>query len=608
MYHVEKNQEGKEEIVIDGWEKGIATSPYNGIGHLKNVNITTVPGEASVNFARTLQSQVAITSGTFTADATNDVQYTGSTPLLPGTWVLIAAGSTITNLTSTTGAGGSGYFFIKNIVSGTSTNGTFSIALTYGGTAINNFGTTGTATFATYQMYNPIVSSFVVPNSTQYYMCDSIGLIWTYPYSPGSGTYWGLIDPPSASHRANSGIFSFYGYLFRASDGSGGGGGITSLEYKSITSLGGSWTTFGGGGMATTGVPHQALVGVQDNVAWICDGQYINKLSLVAGQTFDPINSATYTYPTAPRAIILWQYETAQCLAELGSNLVIGALSNNLYLYDRSQTNATSAYYVLPLVEGNVQTMVTAGNVVYLFVGNKGNIYVTSGAVASPVLTIPDYVTGGIEPYYVWGAATFMRGRIFFSLQDSNGTTGAVWSFVPVQGAFIQQDLGNSLRLENVDSAGLYTGLVTAILPLQGSTGQQAQGAQYFSAWTNGTTHGIDSSASTPYTGGQAVIETDLLPVGTFLNKRTFNRIEYKIATPLATNESVSIAWRAGITGSFTALTGLQTETSAVDGFSAVSGYYPVNFQNAQWVQLQITLTSTASSPSYVRLKQVRLS
>lgn len=605
-YHIEKNGD----IVINGWEKGVASSPHEGIGNLKNINISTIPGEAMVNFARTLSSQGAILSGTISNDtgATNELHYAGTTPLIPGTWVQVLGGSTITNFTNSTGSGGSQNFFVKDLVSGTTTNGEFSFALTYGGTAINNFGTSGTATFNTYQNVNRIINSAIeYVNSTgavRYYVVDAIGLVWVYPYNYSfSSSSWGLIDPPNASQRANSGIFLMrgsVGYLFRASDGSGGGGSITSLEWKSTSSLGSTWTTFGTSGNLNTGVPHRSIIGVQDNTAWICNGSDVAELAIVANKVFDPTDNTTYTYDST--AIQLWFYETTQCIAELGSLLVIGGYTNNLYLFDRASTNATGAYTVIPLVEGNVQNAVTAGNVVYLFVGSKGHIYVTSGAIVSPVLNIPDYVTAEIEPYYIWGGATFLRGRIFFSFKDSNSMAGGIWSFTPIQGAFIEQDIGTTLRLENISTYNTYAGYTTVLIPIAGTTGQNAQGPQYFSAWDNGSSvYGIDASALTPYVNGEAVIETDIIPIGTFLEKKTLANIEYKLATPLVAGESITIKYRQDLTSAFANLPAFNTETSSV------SAYAQVNFEKIQWIQLQASLTSTASNPSYVRLSELRL-
>lgn len=48
-YRIDKTT---NELVIDGWEKGIAPSPYQGIGNIRNVNTSYYPGVAYVNYKR----------------------------------------------------------------------------------------------------------------------------------------------------------------------------------------------------------------------------------------------------------------------------------------------------------------------------------------------------------------------------------------------------------------------------------------------------------------------------------------------------------------------------------------------------------------------------
>ena len=56
-YRVEKNQEtGRPEIIIDGWENGIAPSPYEGITSMRNLNIRWLPGAVYSNYARQLNT------------------------------------------------------------------------------------------------------------------------------------------------------------------------------------------------------------------------------------------------------------------------------------------------------------------------------------------------------------------------------------------------------------------------------------------------------------------------------------------------------------------------------------------------------------------------
>jgi len=68
----------------------------------------------------------------------------------------------------------------------------------------------------------------------------------------------------------------------------------------------------------------------------------------------------------------------------------------------------------------------------------------------------------------------------------------------------------------------------------------------------------------------------------------------------MATNESVSIYYRTKLSDVFTLIF-----TSTGNGvFSDISS---TNFNNAQWVQLRAVLNSTASSPSYVRMTEIRI-
>ncbi len=598
----EKNADGIEEIVIDGWENGVAPSPYKGIGNLKNVNITSVQGEAFCNFDRQAVQGPSFSNQTVNAFLSN---YLTSAPtgLRAGVWILVA-NSTITGFDTTHGFNGGPYYFVTNV----DTSGDFQVSATYDGTPITTLGTTGTASISCTPIKNPLISSATehisgtTPTFANYrsYMMDDTGIVYVYPYVANLISYWAAIEPPGGSTTSTNGsIVTYFGYLIRIGDI---GGTTLTVQSKPTNSLGTAWSSFITPTKNTTNVPHAAIVGTFDDTIWWCSGSYVSELYQIEGQTFNPATSTTFVYDGT--AISLPGSETAQCLAELGSQLVIGAASTSLYFYDRASTNATGAYTILPLVEGNVQVALTAGNVVYFFAGNKGHIYVTSGAIAQPILSLPDYIAGTpIEPYFIWKTAVFIRGRIFFSFVDSNNNAGAVWSFVPIQGMFIEEDVGSALRLENISSARTYNGYAGVILPYPGIDGQEAQGPQYWTGWTDSanSTYGIDESATTPYADGSSVIETDIVPTGTFINKTTFSRVEYKLSSPLAANESVTIKYRLNLTDSFTSCGTQITETGNV------SAYYNVDFQLTQWVQLQITLTSTATSPSYCRLREVRI-
>lgn len=326
--------------------------------------------------------------------------------------------------------------------------------------------------------------------------------------------------------------------------------------------------------------------------------------------TFYPISTdgqTTLTY--TQQKLNLPFYETSQSIIEIGNTVLVGCKSNTIYQWNQISVTPQD-FIVLP--ENNVVNMISVNNMGYAFAGQKGNVYITNGSSVSPALKVPDYCAGVpgtpnsyIEPYFTWGGAMYLRGRVYFSIQDQTstkaGNCGGIWSFVPSQN-YSSQDVGLSIRLENQSSYGSYNGAASVLLPSQIQT--NTNGPQYWSGWyssVSAPTYGIDFSDTIPTTA--TIIETELIPTGTLLGKKTFEQIEYKLATPLANGESITIKYRQNGTAAWSSLGTVKTESA-----TALSGYFTVNFQNGQWLQLQVTLNPLAStSSSFCRLYEIRL-
>lgn len=332
--------------------------------------------------------------------------------------------------------------------------------------------------------------------------------------------------------------------------------------------------------------------------------------------TFYPFISASdwagsnALYVLTPQQLTLPQGEIAKTMAEIGNILLIGCVGSALYPYDQT-TNLPSNIIFLP--ESNVQAMITVNQMAYVFAGNKGNIYISDGAVASLVTKVPDYCAGipgspstYIEPYFAWGDAMYLRGRVYFSILDQTavkvGNCGGIWSFIPTQNFYIGQDIGLSLRLENENSYQTYNGAASVLIP---RVNQVPISPQYFSGWYSDITtptYGIDSTGTYPL--GTGIIETEIIPVGTILGqqKKTFTSEEYKVSSPLLAGESIQLFYRQNLTDAW-------TSCGAVDGDSSnLSGYFPVNFQNNQWVQFRAEMTPNATNTfSGNRLTEIRL-
>lgn len=319
------------------------------------------------------------------------------------------------------------------------------------------------------------------------------------------------------------------------------------------------------------------------------------------------VSTLTFT----PQACTLPPNEVAISLGEAGNVLLVGCNGNVLYPWDQTSPTASG---IINLPENGATSMLSVNNMVYVFAGNKGNVYITNGSTASLVITVPDYCAGiagtpssYIEPYFTWGGSDYIRGRVYFSILDQtatkSGNCGGVWSFVPTQNFFVGQDTGLSLRMENVNSYGTYNGYAPVIIANQS---QASIGVQYFSAWVSAYNYpssgvaGVDASGTYPI--NTSVVETDIVPTGTMLEKTTFGRIEYKLASPLLSGESVSIKYRLNLTDAW------QSFTTALVTDTTLSGYYPASFQLSQWLQLQASLIPNGTATfSGNRLTELRV-
>lgn len=333
--------------------------------------------------------------------------------------------------------------------------------------------------------------------------------------------------------------------------------------------------------------------------------------------SFYPIASASASTGATPlsvltaQIVVLPSFETAQCMAEIGNTILIGCLGNVIYPWNQIDNLPSD---IISLPESGVVNILTVNQMGYIFAGNKGNIYISDGNTASLVTSVPDYTAGipgttssYIEPIFTWGGQAYVRGRVYFSILDQTstkaGNCGGIWSFVPTQNFYIGQDVGISLRLENQNSYGTYNGFTPIIVTKQT---QNAIAPQYWSAWKSDTTtptYGIDSTGTGTASTSPTVIETDIIPTGTFLDKKTYAQIEFKLSTPLATGAVVSMKYRKDLTSAWTSC-----GTAVMQNSNRLSGYFPANFEKTQWLQLQATLTPTTVSPgTFIRMSEIRV-
>jgi len=86
-------------------------------------------------------------------------------------------------------------------------------------------------------------------------------------------------------------------------------------------------------------------------------------------------------------------------------------------------------------------------------------------------------------------------------------------------------------------------------------------------------------------------------------SKRTFNQLEYTLTTQMASGDSVQLYWRLNSTDAWQTAGTVIEETS-----NRISGYYQVNFQKTQQLQIRgVFTTNGLTTSSFNRFKDIRL-
>lgn len=609
-------------LVIDGWDAGIARNPYEGPSDIRNVLTNSVPGEAAVNFAMGSIS-ATVAAGTVTSVLTGgtNVVFAGAGGLENNMAITFGTVSNYSGIT-----GGTTVYWVQN-VNGVQA-GSFSLSTNYVPSAPVTVSGSGNASFTVY-----------APNFTNYqgntpkrfarssqsgniFLLDSKGLVWSNKRLTGTTSGWTYTGniPASNGDQSNgngivflqptpaAGVALGNGYVFIFND--------SSIDYC-IDNAANTWNYGWNPSTATnnqaagylnsgkaTGNSHDALIG-QDNVCYYCDGNILGSFGEKSGQTFNPTVSSTFSNNTgATFALKLPSIETSTCLAELGIYLLVGGTRNLIYPWDRTSSSFT---YPIWMTEYTAQRMVTVQNNVFILAGNRGRIHITDGTKAWVWQKVPDHLSGTVEPYYRWGDCVSNKNQLYFSLWATTNGDNLFNTPLSQYGGLWAVDLNTqALRLANQFSYATYGGFAPALFsnsPLYngGLLIGNTAGSSVIAGWYDGvSTSGIDQGKSTPYTGSQAYVDSELIPIGTFEKPRNFTRIQYLLSKPMVAGESIQLQYRTDFSQSYTTIATDSTTGNFTNGFT-------VNFYNSQWVQFRAILNSTATNPSYVRLKQLRL-
>lgn len=593
-------------IVIDGFENGIADSEFGGISNLRNVNITSVPGEASVNFALgAMGKPPTVSAAAFTVETTDIFTVSSTSGWYNGMAI------TLNSLSGGTGLSTGRVYWVGDL-SGATFKVYTSPSIAAGRSPVN-VTVAGSGTLTSYTLTAAPQYFYSGPGFPQSLICtfmiDGNGYVWwlNNNYSDATrGTYTGnlsFMGNTTLTGATGQGICVYEGYLFAFRG--------TYIDYLKVSKIMdgssdvySSWVYDWESGTLDGWEINMAL-SATDRAMYICNGHSIASVLKIPGVTFDPATATTYTINGD--ALILPLYEIALCLAQASNgDLLVGGTFNFIYPWNKVDPGYQDPILIADTV---IRRMITVNTNTYVLAGNRGRVYITNGNQAQLFKKLPDHISGTVTPYYAWGDLSYLRNQLLLSVKAStNGGTaipeyGGVWS--------IDLDTG-AILLEHRLSYGSYAGTATAITPMYpfpryayaSTASTQPLGNGVFAGWDSGSsTYGVDWSLGTPSTDGSATVDSPLIPIGTFLKPRDANRISFRLTKPLVSGESVTIRQRLIFNTSATGWTDVFTCSTA----GLYSDDAPTNFRNAQWVQLQAALTSTATNPSYVRLRELRI-
>jgi hypothetical protein len=542
-------------LVIKDWNDGIAGSPHEGFGLIRNGDTEAFPRALIVGKKPTTLFHTAY-SNTFTANAGTDVMTTpsGSLPITGIPVILTTTGTLPAGLTTGT---------IYYVINASAT--TFKLATNsdnaFTGTAIDITDTgTGTHTVTTVDpgTITHVIQDAKTSTKVKYFQ-DSNGRVW-YRSQSNTGTF--LLAGNTLTNSAGNGIAVFHTsddsdtYLFAFRNASIDVVKVTAASNRNAPTWSNSWKSLNSG--STSGNSHHAIVG-QDNIIYFCDGRYVGSIQENAGSVFDPASAGTYTYNS--QALDLPKFEIAQYLEEQGVNLLIGCnLSPNIYPWDR-----VSDSFNIPLQapEAGIKKMKNIGGIVYILAGTKGNIYQTPGTYIKAFASIPAYVSNNSQTLQAtvvtWGGIAAMNGALLVGAGVLTSGNSGVY--------LIQPD--GRIVIDNVPSTG--SGNATSLF---------ADNEYY----TIGYASGADVIGTTRYSSFETVAQSALYRVATKTTKAKYSTLEVQVASPVATG-NIRVSYRTSTTAAFTTI-----DTFVADGASTSFRNLSIGLTDIENIQVQVEM------------------
>ena len=343
---------------------------------------------------------------------------------------------------------------------------------------------------------------------------------------------------------------------------------------------------------------YRPYVSKVDGNLYFSNGRYMG--TLIAENTntnFNPGEYVTFSVNYGTFSVVD-PNDTIVDMIDLLSTMVVAG-QQKIYTWDYVSATTSAP---IPINEPIIRLENLLNNV-YVFTNQKGNIYISNGSYAQYLMKIPDGIVNTIDPVWTIGDVMVHRSRLYFHAvaSDTSGNNLLRGVFSIIVSPSLLGEIARGINMESQGSAGLVpaAGSTSDAVLINNEPSSDGQDS-YYCAYSTGASSGvIDYNDTTLWSNGEPAIETDMIPIGTILTKRTLGQVQFKLDRPMATGDSISLYARSSLSDTYT-LVG--TTTSEV-----LSDYYPSNLFQGQWLQFKITFSCAATGSSFIPLREVRV-
>lgn len=582
-------------ITISSPRQGIAQSSVVGFGDVRNLDIYSEPGVAKLN------NKLSKASGSVVVDIP---KWIVRNPLVSADFYSLGGSS----------SGSSGNFYYSSnscsswlLVGGNSTSSAHGNGLAvfkdwaavardavldfYG--PLSPAGSTAIYGAITVSTANPMV---VACDNVHLLSVDDRVTLWTTGNITSSGAVQ-FANTGTAYYVSNAN-YNGDGKAFTLSGTSGGielstaGGSVVGTHYFRVWKTG--FKTFGSN--YQDNLFHPMIVSKLDGKLYGGEKNQVFTLAEVAGQTFNPFSSGTYTWTDLAMTTALPKGYRIKCLAELGNNLMMGTwqgeFATDFPIADIFTWDGSSTSYGQPiqLRDFGCHAMLNTGNALVVLAGVKGTVYKCDGANIYPISKIPVTITSSV--FFEWypGSICWYKDKVFFGSGGSSGALApqGVWSLE-------QTGKGNIIVLEHTNSQetdGTSVQVVTsALCPINDN--------QIAVGYLSDTTKAIDITNSTSYaytTDYSGGFDTPLYQVGSPQGKRKFTQLGLLFSEKLSTGEGIKIWYRNNLTDSFVVLGTWTSDVAGTTKIGNVSSHFCQASVVGDMVQLRVRFLGTSTT------------